>query len=248
MLPFKTQNVTAYSAAFYAIKTNSLLLKMKQTIREELNRLLPNTGIESIFGNFSMRFELGGEGNSDSSKRIEQATERGLEIYNQLIGENEIVIVVEEWEDGFMNMEEEKVNENYLHKLLKNHTLKRIKGPFEQTYYEEDSNGKKIEKIFEDKLECDLSIGKIMLSINEVKTIIKGIASLEMGGEDFITQRVYFFCPKNNTGFNIYDDRGCDIWSKSIKELKPIYKNLNSWILDYNRSEIDDMFRLEKTA
>jgi len=221
---------------------------MKQTIREELNRLIPNTGIESIFGNFSMRFELGGEANSDSLKRIEQATERGIEIYNQLIGENEIIIVVEEWEDSWIKIEEEKVKENYLHKLLKNYDLKRIKGPFEQTYYEEDSNGKKVERVFEDKLECDLSIGKIILTIKEVKAIIKGIASLEMGGENFITQRVYFFCPKNNTGFYIYDDRGCDIWSKSIKELKPIYKDLNSWILDSNRNEIDEMFKLEKTA
>ena len=45
---------------------------MKRTILEELNRLLPDTGIESIFGEFTMRFELGGEGNSDSAKRIEQ--------------------------------------------------------------------------------------------------------------------------------------------------------------------------------
>jgi hypothetical protein len=213
---------------------------MEQTIREELKRLLPNTGIDSIFGDFSIRFELGGEGNSDSAKRIEQATERGIEIYKQLIGENEIIIVIEEWEDSWIKSEDEK--ENYLYELLKGQDIKRIKGPFEQTYYEEDSNGKMIEKIFEDKLECDLSIGKIILPLNEVKKIIKGIASLEMGGENFITQRVYFFCPKNNTGFNIYDDRGCDIWSKSIEELKPIYENLNSWILDYNRKEIDEMF------
>lgn len=219
---------------------------MKKTIKEELNKLIPNTGIESIFGEFSMRFELGGEGNHESTKRIEQATERGIEIYKQLIGDNEIIIVIEEWEGSWIKPEDEK--ENYLHKLLKNKDIKRIKGPFEQTYYEEDSNGKKIEKIFEDKLECDLSIGKIILSISEVKEIIKGIASLEMGGENFITQRVYFFCPKNNTGFNIYDDRGCDIWSKSIEELKPIYENLNSWILDYNRNEIDEMFKNEKTA
>ncbi len=221
---------------------------MKQTIQEELKRLLPNTGIDSIFGDFSMRFELGGEGNSDSSKRIEQATERGIEIYNQLIGENEIIIVVEEWEDSWINFEKDKVKENYLHKVLKNYDLKRIKGPFEQSYYEEDSDGKMVERIFEDTLECDLSIGKIILPLNEVKEIIRGIASLEMGGENFITQRVYFFCPKNNTCFNIYDDRGCDIWSKTVKELKPIYENLNSWILNYNRKEIDEMFKNIKTA
>lgn len=220
---------------------------MNKTIRTELNRLLPNTGIESIYGKFGMRFELGGEDNDDNAKRIEQATKRGCEIYKQLIGENEIIIVVEEWENSWIKVEQE-IKENYLNSILRKHKLKRIKGPFDQTYYEKDSNGNKIEKISQDEIECDISIGRITLSGTEVKAIIKGIASLEMGGEPFITQRVYFFSPKNQTGFNIYDDRGCDIWSNEIKELKPIYENLNSWILDYNRNEIDDMFEKEKTT
>lgn len=222
---------------------------MKETIRKELNRLVPDTGIESIYGKFWMRFELGGEGNKDSSKRIEQATERGLEIYKQLIGTNEVILVIEEWENSWIKVAQgEEIKENYLHSLLKEYKLNRFKGPFNQTYYEEDSNGNKIEKIFDEQLECDLSIGKIGLSIEEVETIIRGIASLEMGGEPFITQRVYFFSPSNQTGFNIYDDRGCDIWSNTIKELQPIYENLNDWILDYNRKEIDEMFEKEKTS
>ncbi len=212
---------------------------MRKTIQKELNKLLPNSGRKSIFGEFSIRFELGGEGNSNTLKRINQATERGIEIYKQAIGENEIIILIEEWEDSWIR---EKPPVNYLHKLLNNHNLKRIKGPFQRTYFENNSEGKKIEKNFEDKLECDLSIGKIKLSLNEAELIIKGIASLEMGEEPFITQRVYFFEPKTQIGFNIYDDRGCDIWSNSLEIIKPIYENLNSWILDYNRKEINEMF------
>jgi len=220
---------------------------MEETIRKELQKLLPKTEIKSIFGNFSMRFELGGEGNSESSKRIEQATKRGIEIYDQLIGEDEIIIVVEEWEDSWIK-NDGKAKVNYLQSVLKKHKLNRIRGPFQQSYYEENSEGKKIEKISEDKLECDLSIGKILLSKKEAEAIIKGIASLEMGGEPFITQRVYFFSTQSQTCFNIYDDRGCDIWSNSIEQLKPLYENLNTWILDYNREEIDQMFKKEKTS
>ena len=222
---------------------------MNETIRKELNRLIPNSGIESIFGEFTMRFELGGKGNEDSSKRIDQATSRGIEIYKLLIGENEVILVIEEWENSWIKVAQgEEINGNYLNSLLQEYELKRIKGPFNQTYYEEDSNGNKIEKIFDEKLECDLTIGKINLSLNEVKSIIKGIASLEMGGEPFITQRVYFFSPINQSGFNIYDDRGCDIWSNSIEELRPIYENLNDWVLEYNRKEIDEMFNKAKTT
>ena len=77
---------------------------MKETIRKELNRLVPDTGIESIYGEFWMRFELGGEGNKDSFKRIDQATERGLEIYKQLIGTNEVILVIEEWENSWIKV------------------------------------------------------------------------------------------------------------------------------------------------
>lgn len=220
---------------------------MNKTIRKELNRLLPNRGIESIYGKFSMRFELGGEGNDDNTKRIEQATIRGCEIYNQLIGKNEIILVVEEWENSWIKVEQDK-QENYLNSILKKHNLKRIKGPFDQTYYDKDPNGNKIEGIAKDEIECDISIGRITLSNTEVEAIIKGIASLEMGGEPFITQRVYFFSPKNHASFNIYDDRGCDIWSNELDVLRPIYNNLNSWILDYNRNEIDEMFEQRKTT
>lgn len=222
---------------------------MKEAIRKELNRLLPNTGIESIYGDFWVRFELGGDGNKNSSKRIKQATERGLEIYKRLIGTSEVILVIEEWENSWIKAaQKEEIKESYLGSLIKGYALKRIKGPFSQTYYEEDSNGNKTEKIFDEKLECDLSIGKVNLSINEVKLIIKGIASLEMGGEPFIAQRVYFFSPSNQAGFNIYDDRGCDIWSNSLIELRPIYEELNDWILDYNRKDIDEMFEKEKTT
>lgn len=222
---------------------------MNETIRKELNRLIPNSGIESIFGEFTIRFELGGEGNEDSTKRIDQATSRGIEIYKQLIGENEVILVIEEWENSWIKAAQgEEIKESYLDSLLQEYELKRIKGPFNQTYYEEDSNGNRIEKIFDEKIDCDLTIGKINLPLNEVKSIIKGIASVEMGGVPFITQRVYFFSPSNQSGFNIYDDRGCDIWSNSIQELRPIYKNLNDWILEYNRKEIDEMFEKEKTT
>lgn len=214
---------------------------MKETIRKELKHLLPGSGIDSIFGSFHMKFELGGEGNKDCAKRIKQATHRGLEIYKELIGENEVILLIEEWENSWIKIGEE-IKGKYLASILQRHTLNRIKGPFQQTYIEEDSTGKKIEKIFEDDLECDLSIGKVFLSISEVEKIIRGIASLEMGGEPFITQSVYFFFPKNQTGFRIYDDRGCDVWSNSVEELRNIYENFNDWLLDYYRKEIDAMF------
>jgi hypothetical protein len=41
----------------------------------------------------------------------------------------------------------------------------------------------------------------------------------------------------------MYDDKGCDVWSNHKGNLRPIYENLNDWILDYNRSKIDKYFK-----
>jgi hypothetical protein len=215
---------------------------LKKTLKEELNRLLPNSGIETIHGEFYMRFELGGEGNKETRKRIKQAKERGTEIYKQLIGEDEIIITIQEWENDFFDPNSR--NKKYLYNVLKGSELKKIQGPFEQVYYKENENGVKEEKIFEEPLECDLIIGKTKISLEQVSLIIKGIASLEMGEEPCIPQEVYFFSINKRVGFRIYDDRGCDIWADSIENLRPLYKNLNSWILNDNRPEIDKMFKM----
>ena len=217
---------------------------MKQTIKKELNNLIPNSGIDDLNGNFGIRFELGGEENEDRIQRVNQATERGTEIFRQLIGIDELIIKIEEWENELYDPN--NLNKKYLETILKDVELKRIKGPFKQTYYERDSKGNKIEKIFEEPYECDLLIGKTKISLDKVKQIIKGIASLEMGQEPCIPQDVTFFSISTRAGFRIYDDRGCDIWANSIETLKPIYDNLNSWILDYNRAEIDEMFETNK--
>lgn len=214
---------------------------MKNTLKKELNRLMPNTGIETIHGEFNMRFELGGEGNNDKLKRIEQATKRGVEIYNQLIGEGEIIITIQEWENDFHNANNE--NKSYLSRILNGSELNIIEGPFEQLYYEENAKGEKEEKVFEEPLECTLMIGRTKLSLEQVALIIKGIASLEMGKEPCISQNVFFFSIEKQSGFRIYDDRGCDVWANSLENLRPIYEKLNSWILDYNRPEIDKMFK-----
>jgi len=187
-----------------------------------------------------MRFELGGEGNRVSINRIEQATFRGTAIFNALMERDETIITMQEWEEEFFDRHNR--NKPYIYQLLEGVELKCIKGPFEQTYFEEDEYGVKQEKVFEKPLECDLLIGKANLTPEQVEAIIRGIACREMGESPSIPQDLTLFSLNTQAGFRMYDDRGCDIWANSIEVLRPIYHSLNSWILDYNRPEIDRMF------
>ncbi|WP_396136137.1 DUF3885 domain-containing protein [Brevibacillus brevis] len=40
----------------------------------------------------------------------------------------------------------------------------------------------------------------------------------------------------------MYDDRGLDVVSNHRGALAPLYTKFNSWILDYDREKIDQVF------
>jgi hypothetical protein len=215
---------------------------MNETVKKYLTEKFPELKLNSIHGEYNLRFELGGETlENGTTERVNQALKRATEIYKLAIGFNEIIILIEEYENDIFD--QERKNKQYLSELISLDKLSKFKGPFEQTYYEIDNSGIKTKHIFEDKLDCDLFIGKIILDEETVAKIICGKANLEMGFEPSITQDIYFYSVINKIGFRIYDDRGCDVWSNDKEKLRPIYKKLNKWILDYNRPEIEEFLK-----
>ncbi len=215
---------------------------MNETIKKYLNKNLPELNLSSINGKYNIRFELGGgKLENGTIERVNQAVNRATEIYKQAIGHKEIIIAIEEYENDFFDAE--KKNKPFLSELIPLENITKIKGPFEQTYYDIDELGNKTEHIFEDKLYCDLFLGNITLDLETISKLIRGRANLEMGFEPAIPQDIYYYSITNEIGFRIYDDRGCDIWSNDKEKLRPIYKSLNEWILDYNRPEIDEYFK-----
>lgn len=46
----------------------------------------------------------------------------------------------------------------------------------------------------------------------------------------------------SNIIFYMYDDRGLDVIAKDKEQLKTVYKDFNTWILDYDRERIDKIF------
>jgi len=198
--------------------------------------------INSIHGKFNLRFELGGEILENGTvERVNQAVSRATEIYKQAIGNDELIVAIEDYETEYFDIE--KRNKEYLSELIPINKLTKFKGPFGQTYYDIDELGNRIEQIAEDELQCDLIIGKLSIDEDTINKIIRGRANLEMGFDPAIPQDIYYYSISNKIGFRIYDDRGCDVWSNDKEKLRPIYESLNEWILDYNRPEIDKYFK-----
>jgi hypothetical protein len=63
-----------------------------------------------------------------------------------------------------------------------------------------------------------------------------------MGLDPGIDQKIIFFDQSTDKAFQMYDDRGCYVWSDKADKIRDIYLKRNSWIVDYHRSEIDKYF------
>ncbi|MEI4525718.1 DUF3885 domain-containing protein [Priestia megaterium] len=54
---------------------------------------------------------------------------------------------------------------------------------------------------------------------------------------------IYFINLSKKKIFHLYDDRGCDVLASSKESIRFLYEEYNNWILDYDREEIDLLFK-----
>lgn len=54
---------------------------------------------------------------------------------------------------------------------------------------------------------------------------------------------IYFINLTKKAIYHLYDDRGCDILAAEKETIRFLYDQYNDWILDYDRKEIDILFR-----
>ncbi|MCM3729181.1 DUF3885 domain-containing protein [Neobacillus cucumis] len=73
--------------------------------------------------------------------------------------------------------------------------------------------------------------------------LLKAICNQDLGLKPRIFHRVYFININKKTIFHVYDDRGCDLLATSPETIRHIYEGYNHWILDYDRYEIDRVFK-----
>ncbi|WP_083671684.1 DUF3885 domain-containing protein [Viridibacillus sp. FSL H7-0596] len=73
--------------------------------------------------------------------------------------------------------------------------------------------------------------------------MLKAICNHDIGVRPSIFHRVHFININRKTIFHIYDDRGCDLLATSPETIRDVYDKYNDWILDYDRNEIDEVFK-----
>lgn len=73
--------------------------------------------------------------------------------------------------------------------------------------------------------------------------MIKAISNKDMGLKPSIIHRVYFINVNKDTIFHVYDDRGCDLLATLPDTIREVYEEYGDWILDFNRNEIDKVFK-----
>lgn len=54
---------------------------------------------------------------------------------------------------------------------------------------------------------------------------------------------IYFVNATKKMIYHLYNDRGCDVIASNKEDLRPLYKEYNEWILDYDRIQIDQLFK-----
>lgn len=54
---------------------------------------------------------------------------------------------------------------------------------------------------------------------------------------------IYFVNVTQQMIYHLYDDRGCDVIASDKEDLRQLYVDFNDWILDYDREEINLLFR-----
>lgn len=204
---------------------------LKKQIQKELKLFGLNSFKHPIFYHChtGIRFEIGvgdvyDNDRTPSKEYIENALNRAMTIYNNGIKCPSILV----WEVYPQNNEEKHnfqiiFQEKIASILPQEECSQDIKV---------DGNTVKITEFYWDLKKSKIPMEKVF------REIILG----DLGGVQEFVSSVYLFDIENHVMLHLYDDRGLDIVAHDKNTLMPLYQKLNTWILDYDREQIDKIF------
>jgi hypothetical protein len=176
--------------------------------------------------NVGIRFELGDPNEEDEKKYMERVLKRSKTLLQTLHKKDDEIFIVCYFDQ--LNRKSFKKLNVFTPFLTRKNIKYQIKHqifPFRDP--EEDEDG---------EWETHRLLLKCVVADINLPRIIQAFFYNDM-------PRLYFINIKRETIFSIYDDRGCDLVATKKEALKEIYHVFNDWILDYDRSRINKLFK-----
>ncbi|KKI92911.1 hypothetical protein WQ54_06955 [Bacillus sp. SA1-12] len=211
-------------------------------LNDYLDKKFPNLKLSPpLFYNWEIgiRFELGTEmesGNDDEDRSyIQGVYTRAITLFKSLHSQGEeiyIVVDVNDFGDQRSFKHKAGVFSKYVHEKFVLYALKHAEIPY--VFPEENEEG---------KYKTHRFILKCITSDMKYIPLLKAICNQDLGIQPSIIHRVYFLNIKRETIFHVYDDRGCDLLATTPDSIREIYNKYNDWILDYDRDQINKVFK-----
>jgi len=204
-------------------------------VKDTINAIGTTELVHPIFYHcpIGLRFEIGNPlatiytGNIPSTKYVKDALSKAIELYENTRFEFDILL----WEV----YSQDKANApNQLQRFIE---LTQLTAPQEQK-----SERAYLDENMDDHTKKTSYYWDLQLQHLNVTGLFQEIITADLGGFAELASSVYLFDTKTNIIFHIYDDRGLDIVAQNKEALFHLYRDNNSWLLDYDRERINDMF------
>jgi len=183
-----------------------------------------------------IRFEIGDEEDGIYTKRgkanpvyVEKAFHRAKEIFDSLPAFDLLRFDIytedrTEWPPRPLDLED-----------LSNIGLPQPKEKRTDIFHDDEGEDFEIEVLY-----WDLSYQKI-----DFDKLLTEIIKADIGGFNELASAIYFVNTKEKIMYHLYDDRGLDVVAGTVETLQPYYENYNAWLLEYDREEIDQIFKVK---
>ncbi|MEC0255658.1 hypothetical protein PAEVO_10720 [Paenibacillus sp. GM2FR] len=188
--------------------------------------------------NTGIRFELGDPHlyDLDVSHYMEQVYSRTTELFRALFMKDDDIFIVTNAIFAYRYKYQVKKLKLYSRYIRNKQVLKNLKLTIiPDIYAEDDEEPNEENNTYRYIINCKVS------DVDNL-SLLKAICNQDVGIKPSIHHDVFFININKGLIFHIYDDRGCDVISSSILQLKDIYIKFNEWILDYDREEIKKIF------
>ena len=174
---------------------------------------------------YGIRFEIG-MGEVYDETYIKNGVARGRAIFDALFGKTDrVYVVVNSFEDDPNDLADNDIST--LRPLVQD-VIGECKFVFSSTEDEELTFTRYVIKALVKDIQVDKLLEEIMWS--------------DIDGRNSLRGCVYLINPRNAVIYRLYDDRGLDVIASEKSQLVEVYSRFNSWILDYDRAKIDEVY------